>query len=191
LLLQSFKKGGESEGGISLVARWAQVRAAQTELFQENLARHERRRTIRDELEQKRQQRIRQRHQRRWCDTSPESFAQLELEIQQRFSVRGTVGNGNGVSQDCKRENASSGVGALVERAPYGWEQQEFQEWFGLAERFGLVDDFHWEGGQYWVALGDRVWPFVEMFGVFTVGWLRGALKVGGGFALNEDFGEY
>jgi hypothetical protein len=42
-----------------------------------------------------------------------------------------------------------------------------------------VVDDFYWEEGQYWVALGDWVWPYTESVGVFTVAWLSSVLKLG------------
>jgi hypothetical protein len=102
---------------------------------------------------------------------------QLELEIQQQFGSRG---DGRvELSPVGRKDDASVGVEVVVQRSPFDWEQQEFQEWFALAERFGVVDDFYWEGGQYWVALGDRVWPYVEMLGVFTVSWLRSAFLHG------------
>jgi hypothetical protein len=170
-----FSERGESEGGKSLVDCWAEVRAAQTELFQEKLAQHERQRVRQDELEQKRQQRIRQRQQRVRCESSPEVFAQLELEIQQQFGARGA--GRVGLSPVGRKDDASVGAEVVVQRSPFDWEQQEFQEWFMLAERFGVVDDFYWDGGQYWVALGDRVWPYAELVGVFTVAWLRSALS--------------
>jgi hypothetical protein len=67
----------------------------------------------------------------------------------------------------------SSGQETEVGREPNAWEQQEFELWYGLAEAFGLVEDFYWDGLQYWVSRCDRVWPFAELSGAFTVGWLR------------------
>jgi hypothetical protein len=63
------------------------------------------------------------------------------------------------------------------EREPHAWEQQEFEQWYGLAENFGLVEDWYWDGLQYWVSRGEQVWTFAEMFGAFTVGWLRKRLE--------------
>jgi hypothetical protein len=57
--------------------------------------------------------------------------------------------------------------------SPFAWEQQEFEQWYGLAEAFRLVEDYFWDGNQYWVSRGEQVWPFAELSGVFTVGWLR------------------
>jgi hypothetical protein len=61
-------------------------------------------------------------------------------------------------------------------REPHAWEQQEFEQWYGLAVGFGLVEDFFWDGLQYWVSRGEQVWTFSEMVGVFTVGWMRSRL---------------
>lgn len=174
LPLSELEERGESEGGKSLVDRWADVRAAQTELFQQKLSQHERQRVRQDELEQRRRQRIQQRQQRVRCESSPELFAQLELEIQQQSGFRGA----EGVDLSPISGDDASGVDeVVVQRSPFGWEQREFQDWFALAEQFGVVDDFYWEGGQYWVASGERVWPYVEMVGVFPIGWLRSALE--------------
>jgi hypothetical protein len=65
------------------------------------------------------------------------------------------------------------GEEAEVGREPYAWEQQEFEQWYGLAEAFGLVEDFYWDGVQYWVSRGEQVWPFAELSGAFTLGWMR------------------
>jgi hypothetical protein len=75
-------------------------------------------------------------------------------------------------------ENSFAGEGrAIVERSPYSWEEEEFTIWFGYASQFGLVDDSYWDGQQYWVAFVEQVWPFAELAGAFTVGWLRSALS--------------
>jgi hypothetical protein len=59
-----------------------------------------------------------------------------------------------------------------VGREAHTWEQQEFEQWYGLAEGFGLVEDFYWDETQYWVSRGEEVWPFSELSGAFTVEWL-------------------
>jgi hypothetical protein len=61
----------------------------------------------------------------------------------------------------------------VVGQEPHVWEQQEFEQWYELAEGFGLVEDWHWDGAQYWVSRGEQVWPFAELSGAFTVEWLQ------------------
>jgi hypothetical protein len=70
----------------------------------------------------------------------------------------------------CPGQDAQEG------RNPLAWEQLEFEQWYGLAKVIGLVEDFYWDGLQYWVSRGEQVWPFAEMSGAFTVGWLRSRL---------------
>lgn len=255
-----FEERGESEGGSELsdgstplITDWDTLRLSLPIEFQEKLARTERERRHRDELEQKRQQRKFRKQQRRVIDSSPEAFAQLELEIREqsqaseRQSVRKRGNPSEQLSSNSPRlpqddlnhsqlenhpssgknlnsseetfrdesypeevevlsaqdsivhsvaelpshyvtsnspadpltvENSLAGEGrAIVERSPYSWEEEEFTIWFGYASQFGLVDDSYWDGQQYWVAFVEQVWPFAELAGAFTVGWLRSALS--------------
>jgi hypothetical protein len=199
LFLPEPQERGESEGGESLITGWTELRRSLPEGLQEKIAQAERARQRQDELEQKRRERASQRRQLRVVDTSAEAHAQLELEIAQQFENYGVDEEHTAivcdaeprydtlllvvetVEADCLQveqdpivEVQSCPVQEAEEgRVPYAWEQQEFEQWYGLAETFGLVEDWYWDGLQYWVSRGDRVWPFAELSGVFTVGWLR------------------
>jgi hypothetical protein len=175
---------------------WADLRRSLPEAFQEKIAQAE--------LEQHRRARSLKRRQFHFVDTSPEAYAQLELEIAQKFEgdfplkVEASAVWGSPLSSAAEVRDktvvllaesvamslqASSrpdvGVQSCpsqaveIGREPYAWEQQEFEQWYELAEAFGLVDDFYWDGCQYWVSRDERVWVLAEMLGVFTVGWLR------------------
>jgi hypothetical protein len=204
IVLTELEERGESEGGNVLISGWNELRQSLPEAVRENLAEAERSRLRKDELEQKRLERAANRQQRRVIDTSPEAFAQLELEIAKQFE-KYRVDETRALSEErsafvCEpqyeytilpspaapiedrpsvlhqpaiEEQICPGQEAEEGRSPHAWEQQEFEQWYGLAEAFGLVEDFYWDGHQYWVSRCDRVWPFVELSGVFTVGWLR------------------
>jgi hypothetical protein len=197
--LPEISERGEPEGGNALITGWSELRRSLPEGLQEKIAQAERARQRQDELEQKRRERAARRRQLRVVDTSVEAHTQLELEIAQRFEdyrfdeertaivseaetrydtlllvVETVEVECLQVEQDPIVEVQSCPVQEAEEgRVPYAWEQQEFEQWYGLAETFGLVEDWYWDGLQYWVSRGDRVWPFAELSGVFTVGWLR------------------
>lgn len=194
---------GETEGGEGLISGWTALRQSLPESFQSKIAQAERARQLKDELEQKRRERAEKRRQTRVVDTSVEAHAQLELEIAQQFENYRVVEKHTAIVsevvacyeilplvvenvevecfyveqdpilevQSCPGQNAEEG------RVPYAWEQQEFEQWYGLAENFGLVEDFYWDGIQYWVSRGELVWPFAELSGAFTVGWLLRRLE--------------
>jgi hypothetical protein len=199
IVFTELEERGESEGGNALIAGWSELRRSLPEPLQEKIAQAERARRRQDELEQKRRERAAKRRQLRVVDTSVEAHAQLELEIAQQFEVdRADVGRTALVSEaktqyevlplavetadvECFQVEQvpivevrpCPGPGDVEGRSPHAWEQQEFEQWYGLAETFGLVEDWYWDGLQYWVSRGDKVWPFVELSGAFTVGWLR------------------
>jgi hypothetical protein len=197
---------GESEGGEA-ISGWTELRRSLPEALQEKIAQAERARQQQDELEQKRRERSAKRRQLRVVDTSAQAYAQLELEISQQFSVyrveeeRPAIVSEvevryevlpldvETVDVDCLQVEPNPivevrsypGQEAEEGREAYAWEQQEFEQWYGLADTFGLVEDFYWDGLQYWVSRGDRVWPFAELSGAFTVGWLRKQVPSGFG----------
>jgi hypothetical protein len=196
---------GESEGG-PLISGWTDLRRSLPESLQEKIAQAERARHRKDELEQKRRERVvAKRRQLRVVDTSAEAYAQLELEIAQQFSVyrsnerralgeeRSAIVSEHGPAYEIQAPAIESDPAANIQvepepivevrscpgqeaeegRVPHAWEQQEFEQWYELAEAFGLVEDFYWDGLQYWVSRGEHVWPYAELSGAFTVGWLR------------------
>jgi hypothetical protein len=194
---------GESEGGEGLISGWIALRRSLPEALQEKIAQAERARQRQDELEQERRERAAKRRQLRVVDTSAEAHAQLEIEISQQFEnyrvdeeklffaseaetryealplvveiVEVTCFQ---VEQDLTVEvQTCPGQEAKEVREAYAWEQQEFEQWYGLAETFGLVEDFYWDGLQYWVSRGEQVWPFVELSGAFPMGWLKKQVK--------------
>jgi hypothetical protein len=189
---------GESEGGEA-ISGWTELRRSLPEGLQEKIAQAERARQRQDELEQKRRERAAKRRQLRVVDTSAEAHAQLELKIAQQFEHYRFDGERPAIVSEAEARyevlplvvetvdveclqverdpivevRSCPGQDAEEGREAYAWEQQEFEQWYGLAEAFGLVEDWFWDGLQYWVSRGDRVWPFAELSGVFTVGWLR------------------
>jgi hypothetical protein len=189
---------GESEGGEA-ISGWTELRRSLPEALQAKIVQAERVRQRQDELEQKRRERAAKRRQQRVVDTSAKAHAQLELEIAQQFELYRADGERlaivseaearyetlplivETVEAQCLQVELDPIVEVLscpgqeveVGREPHAWEQQEFQQWYGLAETFGLVEDYYWDGLQYWISRGDRVWLFAELSGVFTVGWLR------------------
>jgi hypothetical protein len=218
IALQELEERGESEGGNALITGWSELRRSLPETVRENLDVAERSRLRKDELEQKRRERAASKQQRREIDTSPEAFAQLELEIAQQFAVyranerrldaQSAADSGcvtaleelalvsepqseyvilpspaapsedrpQAIQEPVIEGQICPGHDAEVGREPHAWEQQEFECWYELAEGFGLVEDFHWDGLQYWVSRGEQVWPLAELSGAFTVGWLRSRL---------------
>jgi hypothetical protein len=193
----------KGEGGEALISGWTELRRSLPEGLQEKIAQAERARQRQDELEQKRRERAAKRRQLQVVDTSVEAHAQLELEIAQQFERYWVDGERTAivlevearyevvpldvetvdvecfqVEQDPILEVQSCpGQESEERRSPFAWEQQEFEQWYGLAEAFGLVEDWYWDGLQYWVSRGEQVWPFAELSGAFTVGWLRSQIN--------------
>lgn len=194
---------GESEGGEPLISGWTELRRSLPEAFQAKIAQAEQARQRKDELEHKCRERAAKRRQLRMVDTSVEAYAQLELEIAQQFesyrsNERRTLDAERSVivsepvsTYEIQASAIEFDLDAIVEvqsclvqdveagREPHTWEQQEFELWYGLAQAFGLVEDWHWDGLQYWVSRAEQVWPFAELSGVFTVGWLRARVLKG------------
>lgn len=191
---------GESEGGEGLISGWTALRRSLPESLQGKIAQAERARQRKDELEQKRRERAAaKQRQTRVIDTSAEAHAQLELQIAQQFEGYRVDAEPSAlvsevevryevlpaavetvdveffqVEQDLILEVPSCPSQVTEEgRLPHAWEQQEFDQWYGLAQTFGLVEDFYWDGFQYWVSRGEQVWIFAELIGAFTVKWLQ------------------
>ncbi|MCM1984460.1 hypothetical protein [Lyngbya confervoides] len=62
---------------------------------------------------------------------------------------------------------------ALSPREPTDSERQEFEEWYPLAQEFGLVSDYEWQFREYFVLSQGDWLPYNELSSDFSVSCLR------------------
>jgi hypothetical protein len=81
---------------------------------------------------------------------------------------------------------ALNGSWAQEERSPYEWERNEFNEWYPMAQRFGLAEDYQWDGAEYWVFSKNQWVRYSELIGTFSCAWLKRYLWLGDGLSEHE-----
>jgi hypothetical protein len=64
-------------------------------------------------------------------------------------------------------------------RSPFEHERDDFNEWYALAHKVGLVKDYCWRGSEYWVLVKNQWQSFCEVVSVFSCAWLRRKLGEG------------
>lgn len=192
------------------IQNWEDLRKSLPLAMQEKIAKAERTSQRKDELAQKRKERAWAKQQQLKLDfaarpQTPEDIAEIELEVSRIFEGQGTQ---VGIPVSNPSQNSVI-VGQLLDfsalitedqnvlnieetvrdrdsdtdegRSPFDWEQQEFNAWYELAQRFGLVSEYRWRDAEYWVYANDRWCTFGEMLGAFSLARLKRYL----GLALN------
>lgn len=56
-----------------------------------------------------------------------------------------------------------------IERPAKLDEREEFDQWYRMAQRCKLVNDYVWREGEYWVLAEDQWQPYAELAAVFTL----------------------
>jgi hypothetical protein len=161
-----FQPGGSLRGELdnNPIHNWSELQASLPEHLQKGIDAARRKLQRQQEQERQRQERIKARQLQLSFDSEPE-FA----ERQGRAEV---------VRVPAPSFRPMVSCGKLPERSPWPEEIAEFEEWYVLARKFGLVTEFRWQMREYEVLSQGRWYPFAELIGVFSVRRLRGYLKL-------------
>jgi hypothetical protein len=160
-----FPIGGSLRGELdNPIRNWSELQASLPEHLQKGIDAARRKLQRQQEQERQRQERLKARQLQ--LRLEPESeFAERQVRVE---VVRVPIPSFRPVVEH----------GELPERSPWPEETAEFEEWYVLARKFGLVTEFRWQGREYEVLSNGRWYLFAELIGVFSVRRLRDYLTL-------------
>jgi hypothetical protein len=145
------------------IRNWSELQASLPEHLQKGIDVARRKLQRQQDQERQRQERIKARQ------------LQLSLEPELEFAER--PGQAEVVRVPVPISRPMVACGELPDRSPSLEEEAEFEEWYILAQEFGLVTEFRWQRREYEVLSQGQWYPFAELIGVFSVRRLRGYLS--------------